>query len=138
MNESTLKALLASVEHWHENYFKAGNGNLAWIDTSGSKCALCAKFYTTDKCDGCPVREATGQDNCLGSPYDVVGIAIAEEWISAAVQAAVQDEIAFLVDLIPDPPGDDPQDQVIADSVDLPLVDGPTLGAWFANVLRET
>jgi len=139
MNERTLKALLASVEHWHENYFKAGNGNLAWSDVSGSECALCAEFYTNDKCDGCPVQEATGQTRCFDTPHDVVCEALNEEWIPAAdVQAAVLDEIDFLVDLIPDPPGDDSQDQFIADSVGLPLVDGPTLGAWFANMLRET
>src|ERR1700722_19348216 len=65
MDEDTLAALRASIEHWQ------------WVvaiaePIGRSNCALCDVFRgrdTLEDCAGCPVRAVTGLKYCEGTPY---------------------------------------------------------------------
>jgi hypothetical protein len=78
MDAETLLALRGSIAKWEA--IVAGTG----IDGGSKNCPLCQKFNkeelgkryevdedgnSTDACEGCPVRDATGLDWCHGSPY---------------------------------------------------------------------
>ena len=61
MDERTLTALKGSIAKWEA--IVAGTDN----DRGAKNCTLCQAF---PDCDGCPVAEETGQDDCEGSPYE--------------------------------------------------------------------
>jgi len=65
MDAKTREALEKSIKHWEENR-AAERPELASI--SDRDCALCSRYYNRG-CKGCPVRQATGQKLCFGSPY---------------------------------------------------------------------
>lgn len=69
MNKVTLKALKGSIKKWEG--IVAGVG----VDTGWRNCPLCTEFHKDDSCDGCPVKAATGEDMCDGSPY--------EDWVES-------------------------------------------------------
>jgi hypothetical protein len=61
MDEIVEKALEESIEHWEkivigENYSTTDN------------CSLCNLFFIND-CEGCPIKEKTGQVQCNASPF---------------------------------------------------------------------
>ena len=60
MDEHTLKALRGSIRKWES--IVSGLGE----DLRSVNCSLCIEF---PECEGCPVVERTGQDECEGSPY---------------------------------------------------------------------
>lgn len=62
MDKRTLKALKDSIRHWEE--IASGEG----VERGTSNCALCKLFFA-DGCNGCPVRERSGQLCCCGTPY---------------------------------------------------------------------
>jgi hypothetical protein len=68
MNAKTLKALKASIKHWHEN---ATTAEPIYFGTS--HCALCELFFgffiDDNRCFGCPVFKKTGLTNCRGTPW---------------------------------------------------------------------
>lgn len=76
MTEQALAALKESIEHWRRLY----TGKLKFGEGIGPRdCALCRQFnkiyYSTQdgrqgNCDGCPVKERTGLNGCVGTPYD--------------------------------------------------------------------
>lgn len=63
MNKKTLRALKGSIRKWEE--IVAGEE----VDDGVDNCPLCQLFYWED-CKGCPVKETTGKECCVGSPYD--------------------------------------------------------------------
>lgn len=81
-SDETLAALLKSAERWKtEDPDRLG---------SYHNCPLCAlhrkviydkggNFNEYISCDGCPIRDKTGEDGCEGSPYDAFFIAEDED-----------------------------------------------------------
>ncbi len=69
MDDRTLTALKASIEHWRENESALG---IEDASVSAGNCALCRMFQTDriKTCKGCPVAEATGDIFCELSPYE--------------------------------------------------------------------
>jgi len=68
------KALLKSIQHWHENLdmlilnYLSGNEDLIEdVVCSGDDCALCTAFAPS--CYKCPICEFTGDSDCIGTPY---------------------------------------------------------------------
>ena len=65
MDHKTLKALKGSIRKWE--LIVAGKG----VDRGESNCPLCKLFaHAPNYCRCCPVMEETGQESCIGSPYD--------------------------------------------------------------------
>lgn len=99
MNAATLDALRASIAHWER---LAGGARNETIGPQG--CALCRLFYY-ERCDGCPVREATRRTLCCASPYEMAEDCFfrrdnsAEAW--ARWIAAAKAELDFLKNLLP-------------------------------------
>ena len=101
MNAQTLKALKGSIRKWEE--IVAGTGK----DMGIYNCPLCVLFFERDKdyskrCIGCPVRKATGEPDCSGSPYDNWDYSN-ELYIpeNEEATAAAQAELDFLKSLLP-------------------------------------
>jgi len=73
--EAMIQALDISILHWHENVGKAIKNEPILL---GSRyCALCNKYQkgkagTMSTCDGCPVKQYTGEDLCAHTPYQEV------------------------------------------------------------------
>src|SRR4051812_14473195 len=70
MNPTTLKALKASIEHWK----RMRDSDTQYEKPYSTYCDLCGLFLQ-NCCQGCPVREATCQRICKGSPYHTAYIA---------------------------------------------------------------
>jgi hypothetical protein len=71
MDAETLKALRGSIAKWQA--IVDGTGK----DLGAENCPLCWKFnkwyvYGTSAgdCDGCPVKERTGENGCRSSPHE--------------------------------------------------------------------
>lgn len=72
MLKGTEKALNASIEHWIKDGPKG-------VEMGSKNCALCQRFndwngtgcirITGKGFETCPVHEATGIDDCAGTPY---------------------------------------------------------------------
>jgi len=63
MDEQTLKALKESIKEWSKIIDRTGG------DEGTRNCPLCDIFYENN-CNGCPIKEKTGEDCCYGTPYD--------------------------------------------------------------------
>lgn len=70
MNRRTRDALKSSIAHWNRHATgkaKKGEGIHSY------DCALCKLFLHNNngalECGGCPVKERTGQNACVGSPW---------------------------------------------------------------------
>lgn len=69
MDDATLRALDASIEHWEKNV-AALTPDQASIEATD--CALCNEFNSGPDysgCPGCPVKAATRWPICKGTPY---------------------------------------------------------------------
>lgn len=109
MNPETLTALKESIVHWTR--IELGLDN----DIGGSDCALCQRFaYLNAQCERgdekCPVYARTGCRSCRGSPYQAVRACtrtlpvLTDELRKeggAALQSAIEKELAFLKSLLP-------------------------------------
>lgn len=104
MDEKTLTALKGSIAKWEA--IVAGKGE----DAGADNCPLCQLFHFSKggkknpvKCGGCPVREATGQMGCGGSPYDeyenMSNGDDSDDYES--IEGAAAAELAFLRSLLP-------------------------------------
>jgi hypothetical protein len=62
MNHKTRIALEGSIEKWEKIVMGTGK------DEGCSNCPLCEEFWNY-QCKDCPVRQATGQIYCRGTPY---------------------------------------------------------------------
>lgn len=95
MDSATLAALHGSIAKWRG--IVAGTAT----DEGILNCPLCQLFtWLVDdrgECAGCPVRDATGSDNCIGSPY--------ENYCETNSIADAQAELDFLISLLP--PGEE-------------------------------
>lgn len=66
MDNKTAEALEGSIKHWEEN-LAAETPDQAELGVN--HCALCRVFYRNN-CNGCPVRNKTGDSYCNYSPYE--------------------------------------------------------------------
>lgn len=101
MDDKTLAALKASIAKWDRNA-EADTPDAYLVDAED--CPLCDLFWRNE-CGGCPVKAATGQVCCDGSPY-IKALAARRRWIFGAGPAfaahkAVRAEAAFLRSLLP-------------------------------------
>lgn len=106
MNLIATNALAGAIAHWRKNVRAATLGE---IDTSWRSCPLCAEFYASGVCLGCPVSAKTGKACCENTPYPLVEV----EWyecfsyaersdpVPQDLKKLVQDELDFLEGLIP-------------------------------------
>ena len=62
MDDRTLKALRGSIKKWE------GVAAGTEVDKASTNCPLCTEFVK-HQCNGCPVKENTGQSDCMGTPY---------------------------------------------------------------------
>lgn len=104
MNEHLLAACI--LEKWMPLANTVGSAPLPMV-TGGETCVLCQVYHPMfngkqgkkDKsCRGCPVYEHTGEEGCLGTPFDGVHglLTRSPEW-----KLAVQSELDFLISLLP-------------------------------------
>lgn len=105
MNKATRKALERSIAHW-ERVVEFG-GRYTRDNISSDNCALCRRF-NSNECEGCPVKERTGQSICKGSPYHEAArlwyVCRGEGLIpctQAKFKRAARRELAFLKSLLP-------------------------------------
>jgi len=61
------EALQASIDNWVQKRDAVDINEWEYIDDNKS-CPLCIR-YPSYECDGCPVRNRTGREDCLGTPY---------------------------------------------------------------------
>ena len=105
MNEETLTALNASIEHWQRMI----DGTHASDERpTGRYCALCQMFaYQPHSegvllCEGCPVAERAGATNCYGTPYTKASSAYWRHDITAEeFKEAARRQLQFLKSLRP-------------------------------------
>ena len=101
MDKRTRTALEGSIAKWEA--IVAGTGT----DEGAENCPLCQLFFTRRGpqqlfCEGCPVKERTGQPCCEGSPY--------QEWSENPhasgdeAKRIAQAEVDFLRSLLPPEP----------------------------------
>jgi len=84
MKIETLRALVASIEHWKKDGPTGERMN-------SNNCPLCTTFFRRDKhCHACPVYEKTRLVGCAGTPYE-----------AKPSPQEVEDEIEFLESLLP-------------------------------------
>ena len=106
-NETTLKALRESIEHWDR--FVTGTQSMC-EDTGPTNCSLCRLFYWSfgcgSDCEGCPVAAKSGETRCDNTPYQTARLARDEFGLgSIQFRVAAWDELVFLVSLLPEAEG---------------------------------
>lgn len=98
MDAGTLEALRGSIAKW-EGIVAGTRPDLGVLN-----CPLCRKF-SVPECDGCPVKNATGQVGCHDTPYDywAVGMDSANSRFAPTPELKVlaQAELDFLKSLLP-------------------------------------
>lgn len=105
MNPITLAALQDSIRHWHRDNVLAEQQENYKI--SRYDCSLCSIFFGNG-CVDCPVADATGDTNCVISPYEIAEDRAynwelnpeGEEEKAAFIAAAIK-ERDFLISLLP-------------------------------------
>lgn len=116
MNQRTLTALRASIEHWERN---AAATDPRKVRMGTQACALCAEFYDqSDMCKGCPIYTATGRDGCRNTPYGEASSYIRDAEFCrrtfspemtaeamASFRTAARAEVRFLSSLLPQDEG---------------------------------
>jgi hypothetical protein len=99
--DAQITALKASIAHWNDNLIAANNGMSFSI--AAQDCACCAEWYYD--CKGCPICQYTGNDECIGSPYDKVAHVITNydqtddaipDNVKQEIVDAVTEELLFL------------------------------------------
>ena len=104
MDARTLTALRESIEKWERNTVAETPYNFR---LGVEDCPLCRLLWY-NSCSGCPVRTATGDTHCDGTPYDEAHAAH-DAWfhrpqdpsLRLAAQDAAREEVAFLRSLLP-------------------------------------
>jgi hypothetical protein len=105
----TIAALLASIAHHKTNLRAAEPYD---VRLGSDECALCGLFIDKLRCGNCPVKLKTGEEGCVGSPYeelskahtdwcDRYGYRSADEG-RKNFQRAERKEIKFLKSLLPE------------------------------------
>ncbi len=89
------KAIRGSIIKWVRIYEETG------YDKGVDNCPLCRMFWKESpegviSCDGCPVKECTGENGCRETPYDDC----TEEVNDEEQKETVMDEILLLFSLL--------------------------------------
>lgn len=87
---STSEALELSIKKYEVISYLLRSKKYPYILSGGSSCGLCM-IFSDSNCDGCPIKETTGNRSCAGTPYKYF-IATPEE---------AEEELAFLKSLRP-------------------------------------
>ncbi len=65
--------LQLSIDHWQDLYNRSvDGGKIELNDVSSDNCACCEVWNDRsweNPCTGCPIRDYTGEDLCLATPY---------------------------------------------------------------------
>ena len=72
MNTRTLRALEDSIKHWEDNVLSAKASE--YFRLGANVCPLC-RLFNIDRemaCEGCPVKDQTGEAFCRETPYAAV------------------------------------------------------------------
>jgi len=89
------QALERSILKWQ---FVLKNVDEISSDGGTDTCALCYNYYSLSKsCAGCPVKKATGEGCCVGTPFEQIDL---EEKVENT-ESLVRGEIQFLESLRP-------------------------------------
>lgn len=67
------KADIQDLEEGVKKYRKAAR--VAYpnaVGLWGDDCGLCRRYYAHGVCDGCPIKDTTGEHGCEGTPYFAV------------------------------------------------------------------
>ena len=113
MNKQAKKALKESIDHWYRISACTTTPDLIDEGYEADTCPLCLAFAPPDKhfetpysdrCNGCPVKTATGIYGCRKTPYKDAAIAL-DSWAISGVwldvdQDNVEKEIRFLESLL--------------------------------------
>lgn len=100
MKKLTLEALNKSIAHWER---LAGGNRNPGEGLGVDQCDLCKLFHSEDRlitCDGCPVKERTGQVWCVGTPYYHV-VDSDSDYDTPEFMEAARLELEFLRSLLP-------------------------------------
>ena len=100
MNKKTLTALRGSIRKWEK--IVVGTG----VDVGHKNCPLCKLFFGIGaSCSNeCPVKQVTGEDSCLGTPYDAWRNKNSGGPAKTAKQKNLaRSELYFLKSLLPEP-----------------------------------
>lgn len=70
MHPKTLEALKESIAKWEKNLLAPEPDD---VKTASTECPLCTLFFwvadVSMVCNGCPIKNATGQRQCAQTPY---------------------------------------------------------------------
>jgi len=119
MKKKLLKKDIQEIEKAIKRFDLISAGCLPISDNiGGSNCGLCRMYATAEGCPGCPIFEKTKCNKCVGTPY--TGIAknymfmefyskyrytkqyyAHKENVDLCLKA-LEDEIEFLISLLPD------------------------------------
>ncbi|NCC33549.1 MAG: hypothetical protein EOM24_16265, partial [Chloroflexia bacterium] len=101
-----MQTILASIEAWHEKYQDAGQGITP--DMGIGSCPCCDEYRFSASgmpCEGCPIKEHTGEPLCQGSPYSAAldeanrRVIRSQETRREELLRSITAEIGFLVDV---------------------------------------
>jgi len=103
VNVMSRRALKASIAHWYRISACKTKEELRREGYYGEDCALC-RMFIIERCQGCPVSQATGQSNCKKSPYKAALYSLNRwiftgEWYNTD-QDNIEAEIRFLESLL--------------------------------------
>jgi hypothetical protein len=106
MNKRTKKALLDSIEHWHQNLDMLILNDLSnhadlWEDIQfdGAHCPLC-QLLQDMFCDNCPIHLA-GAPGCVNTPWSAVR-SFQRVQDFPKVYKVISDELEYLYSLLDD------------------------------------
>ena len=94
-----------SIKHWERVLEFVKNEDLPGLREegwAGKSCACCRDFLTNfDECDGCPIMEYTGEQDCVSTPWwkaNVALYAMVDDLIDTTKDTieAVTEELDFL------------------------------------------
>lgn len=112
MTKKAHKALLESIEHWHENLdmliLNHLSNSMLFEDIRMDRyvCSLCCVFFE-NACVRCPVYKHTGLPSCRGTPYrkadeilDCDSTYRSYDGLYKSMYKAISEEIDFLHSLL--------------------------------------
>jgi hypothetical protein len=122
MAKKARAALLASIEHWHQNLdmlilnYLSGQPLSLDISTDASNCPLCACYNKAslddEFCVACPICQHTEGRWCAGSPYAPANYWLQQAYQNVSSRSVIKDyeigyerisaELEFLYSLLPE------------------------------------
>jgi hypothetical protein len=102
MTPEAKQALEKSIEHWER---LAANRRLPGEKVGRDHCNLCILYnYSGSDCEGCPVKEKTGREGCMRTPYDKIAhlnMMTPSSYASQEFLEVAKEELLFLKSLLP-------------------------------------